>query len=290
MLRIRESKNASRVEKYTTSATAQVGYYTQNQEMAGKWGGKGAARLGLQGGVDKESFHLLCNNINPATGKPLTPRLKSTRRVGYDFNFNAPKSVTLAYEYFQDERILRAFLRAQRETMEEVELKASTRVRKGGKDEDRKTGNLLWGDVIHFTARPDNGTPDPHLHSHVFVFNATFDEIENRFKAVQIGDIKENAPYNQAAFHARFSKYLRDLGYEIELRGKSFEIAGISRALVEKFSRRTKTIMAEAKRRGYTTAAEMDGLAALTRERKNKDLSKDELHALWWQRLSPEEK
>lgn len=290
MLRIRDSINASRAEKYITSATCQEGYYTQSQEMAGRWGGKGAALLGLHGTIDKESFHLLCNNINPATGQQLTVRTKANRRVGFDFNFNAPKSVSLAYEYTGDENILRVFLRAERETMEEIEQDASTRVRIGGKDEDRKTQNLVWGDVIHFTARPKDGIPDPHLHGHVFCFNATLDPVENRWKAAQIAHIKANGPYYEAAFHSRFSKYLRELGYRIELHGRYFELAGFPKTLNDKFSRRTKAIQAKAKELGITDPKLLDGLGALTREKKAKDLSKTELHAIWWQRLTPEEK
>ncbi len=54
--------------------------------------------LGLTGQVDKESYFRLCENINPKTGEQLTPRVKTDRRVLYDFTFDAPKSVTLAYE------------------------------------------------------------------------------------------------------------------------------------------------------------------------------------------------
>jgi len=48
--------------------------------------------------------------------------------------------------------------------------------------------------------------------------------------------------------------------------------------------------MAEAKRRGLTTAAQRDGLAALTREKKIKDLSLGELEPVWLARVSAEEK
>ena len=51
MLRIRDSLNANRAEKYLTQATSQEGYYTQSQEMAGRWGGKGAALLGRTAGI-----------------------------------------------------------------------------------------------------------------------------------------------------------------------------------------------------------------------------------------------
>jgi len=290
MLRIRDSLDANRAEKYLTQAASQEGYYTQSQEMAGCWGGKGAALLGLSGSVTPQPFRLLCHNINPATGEPLTVRTRAYRRVGFDFNFNASKSVSLAYEYTGDKNILSMFLRAERETMEEIERDAQTRVRTLGRDEDRTTGCLVYCDLVHFTARPKDGSPDPHLHSHVFCFNATLDPVENRWKAAQIAPIKANGTYYEAAFHARFSRYLRELGYEIESRGRFFELAGFPLALKDKFSRRTRTIQEKAAELGITDPQKMDALGAMTREKKIKELTKSQLHEIWWGRLTPSEK
>ena len=43
------------------------------------------------------------------------------------------------------------------EAMADVEQMAMTRVRKGGKDDDRVTGNMVWLAVEHPEARPDQG-------------------------------------------------------------------------------------------------------------------------------------
>jgi conjugative relaxase-like TrwC/TraI family protein len=291
MLRARHQTDPNAAIKYRTNAkAAQEGYYTEDQEMAGWWRGKGAALLGLKGVVQAEEFRRLCFNLHPDTGQPLTPRTKANRRVGTDFTFDAPKSVSIVYEYFRDERILKAVLRAVRETMEEMERDTATRVRKGGRDEDRKTGVLCWDELPHFTARPVSGVPDPQLHCHCFAFNATFDEAEGCWKAAQLGELWKNLPHYETAFHARLSKSLRDLGYEIEKHGKYFEIAGITRSLIEKFSNRTKTILAKARELGMTDPKAMDGLGALTREKKAKEITRTELRAVWWERLTPEDK
>src|ERR1700685_3742658 len=71
----------------------------------------------------------------------------------------------------------------------------SGRVRKGGRNENRVTGNMAWGEFIHLTARPIAGVPDPHLHAHGFVFNTTVDEQEQAWKAGQFRDLKRDAPY-----------------------------------------------------------------------------------------------
>jgi len=113
--------------------------------------------------------------------------------------------------------------------MREVEAEVKTRVRKGGKNEDRVAGNLVWGEFIHQTARPINGVPDPHLHAHCFAFNVTFDEEENRWKAAQFGDVKRDASFFEAMFHSRISERLAKLGLAIERTRKGWEIAGLSK-------------------------------------------------------------
>jgi len=104
-------------------------YYIDGQEMPGVWGGKGATVLGLSGEVDQESYFALCDNKNPDTGAQLTPRLKGERRVGFDFTFSAPKSVSVLYELSGDERILDAFRQSVNETMQDIEREMKTRVR-----------------------------------------------------------------------------------------------------------------------------------------------------------------
>jgi conjugative relaxase-like TrwC/TraI family protein len=281
MLRIVTSKSVGQAKKYYSEGLTREGYYAEGQEMAGEWGGKAAKFLGLSGSVQKREFVMLCDNLHPETGEPLTPRFNDKRRVGYDFNFNPPKPVTVAAMIFKDERIFPAFQESVRLTMQEVEKSAATRVRTNGRDEDRPTENLAWAEFFHFTARPVDGIPDPHMHAHVFTFNVTWDGVEQRYKAAQLGEIVRKASYYQAVFHAHLAEKLQELGYEIVPVNGSFEIVGIPHSVNEKFSRRADKIMAEAKRRGLTTAADRDGLAALTREKKAKGMSIPELEPHW---------
>lgn len=81
--------------------------------------------------------------------------------------------------------------------------------------------------------------PDPQLHAHCFVFNATFDPNELRWKAAQIGSIKRDAPYFQASFDARLARNLNELGLPIERTQKGWDIQGLDKATLDKFSRRT---------------------------------------------------
>jgi conjugative relaxase-like TrwC/TraI family protein len=338
MLRIIQNTSAAGAKSYYTSASM-ADYYTEGQELEGIWRGEGAARLGLSGTVQKEAWDALCDNRNPATGKTLTLRRKQERRVGYDFNFHVPKSVSLLYGLTQDKLILEAFRASVDETMRDMESEIKTRVRKGGKNEDRVSGNLIWGEFIHTTARPIKGIPDPHLHAHCFVFNVTFDDEEKRWKAAQFGDIKSDASYFEARFHSRMARRLEELGLPVARTKTGWEIAGISPSTIKKFSRRTnqveqaaielrdERVLERLKEEGYSVKKLEDGreiidqdklsaneqrkllrlievfsreetlsekeksrLGARTRERKQKNLSCDELRRKWRDRLSDDER
>jgi conjugative relaxase-like TrwC/TraI family protein len=154
MLRIIHSVSPKHAKSYYSEGVAREGYYAEGQEMAGLWGGKAALKLGLSGRVDQKAFAMLCDNLNPATGEPLTARNMANRRVGYDFNFNLPKSVSIVYEYTQDKRILNCFRMSMRETMEELEQEAATRVRAGGRDSNRTTGKPCTLLASHHGTRP----------------------------------------------------------------------------------------------------------------------------------------
>lgn len=173
--------------------------------------------------------------------------------------------------------------------MRDMEAETKARVRKGGKNEDRTTGNMIWGEFVHFTARPVDGIPDPHLHAHCFVFNTTWDREEGVWKAGQFSDIKRDAPYFEAKFHSRLARRLSELGLEIERTRSGWELAGIEPSATGKFSRRTAMIEDEARRRGLADPAAKSELGAKTRERKQKELTLDQLAGVWRSRLSDEE-
>jgi conjugative relaxase-like TrwC/TraI family protein len=285
MIRISQQDNAKAALSYYSTAD----YYTEGQEIVGCWGGKGAARLGLEGTVDRLSFERLCHNLDAKTGKQLTARTRTERRVGYDFTFSVPKSVSLLYAMSGDAGILDAFRASVDETMREMEAEMKTRVRRKGADIDRTTGNMVWAEFIHTTSRPVDGIPDPQLHAHVFVFNTTWDGEENRWKAGQFGELKRDASYFQAAFRVRLANRLQDIGFGVERKRDDFEIAGISRDLLKRFSRRTAVIEKVAAEKGISNPDRKAELGAETREGKQKTLSWKQLQKEWRQRLNDSE-
>ena len=233
MLRITPSSSESRAKSYYTTGFAREDYYSEGQEIIGKWTGRAAEMLGLEGQVDRESFYALCENRDPRTGERLTVRTKSLRRVGYDFTFSAVKSVSLVQGVTGDRRIVDAFCESVRETMALIEPEVQVRVRTGGQDFDRFTGNWAGAEFLHFTARPEDGVADPHLHMHCFMFNVTYDDAEQRFKAAQFGQIKHDGSYYEAIFQNKLAQKLMELGYPIVRKGKAFEIAGYGPEVVD---------------------------------------------------------
>src|SRR5262245_60026532 len=131
MLRIIQSTSAAGARSYYSTAD----YYSEGQELTGLWRGEGAKRLCLSGVVQQKDWDALCDNRNPATGGVLTPRQKQSRRIGYDFNFHVPKSISIVYGLTKDERIVDAFRASVNETMQDMEEEMKTRVRMAGKND-----------------------------------------------------------------------------------------------------------------------------------------------------------
>ena len=240
--------------------------------------------------MDKFSFERLCDNLHPKDETQLTIRNRSDRTVGYDFTFSVPKSVSLLHAISGDAEIVSAFRAAVADTMRDIEKEMKTRVRKRGNDSNRVTGKMIWGEFIHTTSRPVDGIPDPQLHAHCFVFNATWDHSEQHWKAGQFRELKRDAPYFQAGFRVRLANRLQDLGYGIERKRDDFEIAGIPPASIKAFSRRTGGIEKKAKELGITDPDQKAALGAVTREKKCKEMTSAELRNLWNERMTEKER
>lgn len=289
MLRITPCKSAAGAAEYFQQAD----YYASGEKETGIWGGKAAARLGLSGEASKEDFLALCQNRKP-DGSKLTPRDKDNRKVGYDFTFSVPKSVSVAYAVTGDERIREAFEQSVEATMREIEQEMRTQTGQGKDKQLARTGEMVWASFTHRTTRPlADGIPDPHLHRHCFALNTTWNADAGRFQAGEFSPIKQAAPYYEAACDARLAMKIRELGYRVERRGLSWEIRGIENDTLQKFSRRTALIEQRAEKehseKGLMTAKQKEKLGALTRAKKLVGQSWEKLRQVWKSWLSKEE-
>ena len=113
------------------------------------WGGKGAERLGLKGGVTREEFLALASDEVPGTGENLTVRTKDKRTAGYDFCYSVPKSVSVYLALSGDRAVERMINEAFRETMVDVEARMETRVRGADEQASQRNENRITGNIVY---------------------------------------------------------------------------------------------------------------------------------------------
>jgi conjugative relaxase-like TrwC/TraI family protein len=280
-------------------------YYAEGRSVSGEWLGAGAERLGLSGEIRADDFLRLCQNQDPSTGETLTQRLNTTRmegdksaanrRIFYDFTFSPPKSVSIAGFLGKDERIREAHVRAVRSALQEFEAFAATRIRGSGAQGDRITGNFISALFTHETSR----ALDPHLHTHCIVFNATFDPVEERWKALQNYELLRARKFVEHAYYHELARELRAFGYGIQNRARGdFQIEGVSEELCDRFSKRDAqidkalaTLLTDKPELAGTNLQDLrEQLATAERARKQKNLSHDELRSLWESQLAESER
>ncbi len=309
MLNMTPLKDAKRAEEYFGKSDG--GYYLKDDGLSREWGGKLAGRLGLAGTPKLQQLRSLLQGRDPLTGKQLTAKLIEDRVIGWDFTASMPKGVTTLIEG-GDNRVITLAREANNEAMEDVERLATTRVRIGGKDADRITGNMAWLTVEHGDTRPaiEDGKPDWDRHFHNLIFNATFDASEDKVKALKVRAMFDMRKYFSHAFDARLSSKLTDAGFEIETRLQADDRGGLKfqtwdvkaaagheagwRSINDKNSRRTAEIEAKgaeltAKGKGMSPLA-TGQLAKTTRQRKRADLTLDDMRRHWQGRISPDER
>jgi conjugative relaxase-like TrwC/TraI family protein len=306
MVTAKTQYNLKNAKEYFEEHLCVGDYYAEGQRVTGQWVGLGAARLGLTRTVGAEAFLRLCENRHPASGETLTQRLNTTRkdeagdkkanrRIFYDFTFSPPKSVSVAALVGADHRILEAHAQAVRSALKEFEAFATTRVRIGKADCDRSTGNFAAALFTHDTSR----ALDPHLHTHCIVFNATFDAVENRWKALQNYELLRAKKFAENVYYHELARKLRGFGYEIHnLTRGDFQIEGISVDICERFSKRhtqideaIKNLLAEKPEyAGGDLMAMRRLMATAERARKQKELSQDEKQVLWDAQMSESER
>ena len=222
MLNIEVNRSAEGVERYFDRELAVSDYLMKEP---GVWAGRGAERLGLRGPVKRTQFVALLRNQDPTTGERLTARMNtsrqengkevSNRQVGYGLVFGVPKSVSIYLAITGDQVVENIAISSVDETMQAMESEMQCKVRKGGLQEDRTTGEMLHSKFFHRDCRPINGLSDPHWHVHCFLHNATFDAVEERWKAGQFRGLIADKGYFQEYFHTVLAQKLMESGYKV---------------------------------------------------------------------------
>ncbi|HPI39358.1 MAG TPA: MobF family relaxase [Pseudobdellovibrionaceae bacterium] len=257
-------------------------YHSEAGRVQGKWVGKIVNRMGLSGksSVNKEQFENLLQNKHPLNGTQITPRMKAKgeRRLFFDATVSAPKSVSIMALTMNDRRLLEAHEKALNIAITEMEKYAQTRVRTHGRNELRRTHEVLGVQFTHTTSR----SHDPQLHTHNVIFNVTFDQEENRYKAIECFSMYERSNYITEVYRNELAREVISLGYEIEKVKHGWEIKGVDKSICELFSKRSSDIKETASRMETKlgrklTNAEYAHISHQTRKAKDKDLTHEKV-------------
>jgi conjugative relaxase-like TrwC/TraI family protein len=282
-------------------------YYSENERVTGKWFGRGAEMLGMEGAVRHGDFEALREGCDPINGKFLRQRKSADRTAAdgtvqshgrnlYDLTVSAPKSVSVMAILGGDARLTEAHAKAVAEMLRELEIHAAARVRQSGANSDRATGNLVAAVYRHDASRE----LDPQVHTHCVAANLTFDGAEGRWKALQASGIYERRKYLTEVYRNALAREVRELGYGVENRmdgrGRDcgFEIVGVPDELMERFSQRSrqrdKAVNKFMEEHGRPpTDNETAVLIRETRAGKLAEISTDQLRKRQRSRMEPEE-
>ena len=267
------------------------GYYAKDDpehRHASAWAGRGAAELGLEGPVEPEVFRVVLEGHVPdGSGKRLGRIGKDgdlQHRPGRDLTFSAPKSVSLIGLVGGDVRVVDAHDRAVARTLAWFEKNvAETRMK------DPETGRVgRTGDqkTVIATFRHDTSRNlDPALHTHSVIANMVQAD-DGKWRSMANERLYESKMLLGSLYRNELARGLSRLGYGIEKTHADgrFEIAGVSRNVIEAFSTRRAEIEAAVAERGGGATADDQRLAqraALMTRAAKRDVDREALRESW---------
>ena len=210
-------------------------------------------------------------------------------RPGRDLTFSAPKSVSLAALVGGDERVTEVHDRAVGKALDWFERNvAETRMK------DPATGDIIRRGsqkTVIATFRHDTSRNlDPALHTHSVIANMVQGP-DDRWRSLSNERLYASKMLLGALYRSELARGLMKLGYEVEKTHADgrFEIAGVSRRVIEAFSTRRAEIEAAVAERTPEGAAGTRGAAgqrlaeraALMTRAAKRDMDREELMDAW---------
>lgn len=223
-----------------------LGYfcYDENSNTNAKLFGRLARELGIEKCAPSDVFKSVLDNKHPVTKAKLRPR--ECKRQIFSACMSAPKafSILAVYMLGKDNNFMAIHEEAADEAMSWIEEKVKVRIRKNGANDSAFTGSFLGVKITHLLSRAD----DPQLHSHYEIFNLTYDQNEQKYKALDPLEIYKESQAATLIYRQKLVERLKGKGIKASLDDKGeVLIAGIPQSLCDKFSKRSKQIKSKAK-------------------------------------------
>lgn len=244
MLTISKFMNKAQVLQYFENDLLGYFCYDKKSNTNAKLFGRLARELGIEKCDPSDVFKSVLDNKHPLTKAKLRPR--ECKRQIFSACMSAPKafSILAVYMLGKDNNFMAIHEEAADEAMSWIEEKAKVRIRKNGANDSAFTGSFLGVKITHLLSRAD----DPQVHSHYEIFNLTYDQNEQKYKALDPLEIYKESQVATLIYRQKFVKRLNDKGIKASLDAKGeVLIAGIPQSLCDKFSKRSKQIKSKAK-------------------------------------------
>lgn len=209
---------------------------------ASYWIGGLAEELQLTGPVDETVLASMLDGVLPTGEEPQQLHDRS-RRIGEDFTFSAPKSVSIAALALGEKAIIEAHDEAVRETLLFIQQHIVYARRGKGGLERENSPSIAVAAFRHIDARPVDGIVAPDLHTHCVAPNMgrRMDGTLGGIK-LDLGERGDLLKLGDAMYKAKLANKLRQAGIALRSTKDGFEIASISDETISAWSPRKKQI------------------------------------------------
>ncbi|MGQ0431590.1 MAG: MobF family relaxase [Microthrixaceae bacterium] len=269
-------------------AGAALAYYGSRGETPLRWGGAGAARLGLAGEVTPTGYEAA---FGPGGFRhpEAEDRLVATRRPGFELVVSAHKSVAVLGVMDRAEEMHSILDVETAATMQWLDCWFQGRGGRRGRVQARTaTGGLTYAVTRHATSRA--GDPSPH--DHVLVANVVeMLDARGGYKALDSAGLRDTIEAATMVGRLYAAARAVELGFDIAADNgpsgnlRHWRIAGIPDEVCALFSKRSDQIaehLAETGERGYRVR----GVAARATRSVKRHTGADELLPAWHSELS----
>lgn len=262
-------------------------YCQEKGEAQGSWVGEGASALGLLGKeVDADDMGDLLRGFSPLK-EPLCQNAGDEHRGGWDLTFSAPKSFSCVWAASPEPLRLK-FEAALREAAQISwqyfqDNAAYTRTGKGGHRFER--ADLVGSMFLHSSNRDG----EPQAHVHIVTMNVARARHDGKFRTLDGQFFFKAQMAASAIFKAELAHRVRSLGFKVSRTKDSFEIEGVSQAVMDSQSSRSKEIEKELKKRGLSrseSSSELLEYLTLKTRKSKEDLEKRRDFPKWQKELS----